>query len=155
MAEITKREIFEVMTDFYGKMIEPEFKALHKRLDEHDQKFRDIFDHFDRIDTKIDRLETEYYGIVAGLDRLEKRIDSVEKRLNRVEERLNGVETRLDGVENRLNHIEIGQKEMHEKLDKEISIRETLERELKDLKHRVSILQGRIEDLEKRLKSFS
>ena len=44
---------------------------------------------------------------------------------------------------------------MSEKLDKEISIRENLEREIKDLKGRVSILQERIEDLEKRLKTFS
>lgn len=41
------------------------------------------------------------------------------------------------------------------KLDREISIRETVEKEIKDLKERVSILQERIQDLEKRLKSFS
>ncbi len=41
------------------------------------------------------------------------------------------------------------------KLDKEISIRESIEKEIKDLKERVSVLQGRIQDLEKRLKTFS
>jgi predicted nucleic acid-binding Zn-ribbon protein len=42
-----------------------------------------------------------------------------------------------------------------QKLDKEISIREIIEKEIKDLKQRVSTLQERIQDLEKRLKSFS
>lgn len=38
---------------------------------------------------------------------------------------------------------------------KEISLREILENEIKDLKERVSVMQERIEDLEKRLKTFS
>jgi len=41
------------------------------------------------------------------------------------------------------------------KLDKEISIREMIEKEIKDLKQRAAILQERIEDLEKRLKAVS
>lgn len=69
----------------------------------------------------------EYYSIVAAIDRVEKRLDNIEH----------------------------GQNVMSENLDKEISIRENLEREIKDLKQRVSILQERIEDLEKRLKTFS
>ena len=44
---------------------------------------------------------------------------------------------------------------MNEKLDKEISIREIVEKEIKDLKQRILTLQERIEDLERRLKTFS
>jgi hypothetical protein len=60
MAEITKKDIFDTLNEFYGKVIEPRFDRIEKRLDEHDQKFRDILEHFDKIYTKLDRLETEY-----------------------------------------------------------------------------------------------
>jgi chromosome segregation ATPase len=68
-------------------------------------------------------------------------LDKVEGRLGKVEGLLENVGTRLNGME--------------QKLDKEISLREHIEKEIKDLKQRVSILQERIEDLEKRLKTFS
>jgi len=49
MAEITKKDISDTLSQFYGKIIQPEFKETRKKLDGHDQKFRDILDHFDRI----------------------------------------------------------------------------------------------------------
>jgi uncharacterized protein YlxW (UPF0749 family) len=54
----------------------------------------------------------------------------------------------LDKIEIRLDAID-------QKLDKEISVRQMIEKEIKDLKQRLTTLQERIEDLEKRLKSFS
>jgi len=61
MAEITKKDIFDTLSEFYGKVIEPRFDRIEKILGEHDQTFRDLLDHFDKIYTKFDRLETEYY----------------------------------------------------------------------------------------------
>jgi hypothetical protein len=60
MAATTKKDIFDTLSEFYGKIIEPEFKEIRKKLNEHDEKLRDIVEHFDRIYTKLDRLETEY-----------------------------------------------------------------------------------------------
>jgi len=64
MADITKKDMFDTLVEFYGKVIEPEFKAIHNKLDDHDRKFKDLLEHFDRIYTKLDRLETEYYSII-------------------------------------------------------------------------------------------
>ena len=61
MADITKKDIFDTLSDFYGRMIEPEFRAIRGKLEEHDQKFKDLLEHFDRIYTRFDKLETEYY----------------------------------------------------------------------------------------------
>ncbi len=133
MAEI-KKDILDTLGEFYGKFIEPEFKAIRGKLDEHDQKFRDILHHFDGIYARFERLETEYYSIIAAIDRTEKHLEQVEGRLGKIEAQMDG----------------IGQK-----LDKEISIRQIIEKEIKDLKQRVTTLQERIEDLEKRLKSSS
>ena len=63
MAEITKKDIFDTLSEFFGKVIELRFDRIEKTLDEHGQKFRDLVEHFDRIYTKLDRLETEYYSI--------------------------------------------------------------------------------------------
>jgi hypothetical protein len=63
MAEITRKDIFDTLSEFYGKIIEPSFDRIEKRLDEDGQEFRDLIDHFGRIYTKLDRLETEYYSI--------------------------------------------------------------------------------------------
>ncbi len=61
------------------------------------------------------------------------------------------MEKRLDHVDGRLDKIEIRLDTIDQKLDKEISVRQMIEKEIRDLKQRVAILQERIEDLEKRL----
>jgi chromosome segregation ATPase len=115
-----KKDISEALVDFYEKLVEPEFRTIRSKLDVHDQKLKDLLDHFDRIYARLDRLETEYFSINAAIDRLEGIVGKIDK-----------------------------------KLDAELSLRERLEKEILDLKQRVSVIQDRIEDLEKRLKSFS
>ena len=58
MAAITRKDIFDTLTDFYGRMIEPEFRTIRGKLEEHDQTFKDLFQHFGTIYTKLDRLES-------------------------------------------------------------------------------------------------
>jgi chromosome segregation ATPase len=100
MAEMTKKDIFDTLSEFYGKVVEPRFDRIEKRLDQDDQKFRDLIDHFDKIHTKLDRLETEYYSIVAGIDRMERRLDHVDGRLDKIEIRLDTVDQKLDQYQN-------------------------------------------------------
>jgi predicted nucleic acid-binding Zn-ribbon protein len=127
MSPITKKDMLDTLSEFYGKFIEPEFKGMRSKLDGHDQHFKDLLEHFDRIYTRFDRLETEYFSITAAVGRIEQRLDG----------------------------IQTGMEKTGEKLDIEISFRDRLEKEIGDLKHRVSTLQDRIEELEKRLKTFS
>jgi chromosome segregation ATPase len=131
---ITKKDISDALADLHGKAIQPQFDRLNKRLDDHDKKFADLLTHFDQIYTKLGRLETEYYTITAGLQRLENRME-------RLEGRMGGLEDRTERIEG--------------KLDKEIGIREQLEKEVSDLKQRVIALQARIEELENHLKTMS
>jgi len=58
MTVITKKDMFDILTEFYGKVIELRFDRIEKRLDEHDEKFRDILQHFDEVYKKLERLET-------------------------------------------------------------------------------------------------
>jgi chromosome segregation ATPase len=147
---LTKRDISDTFNEIFGKMIEPRFDRIEdtiqkqieprfdriefyireqieprfdkidKKLEENEKKFNDLLNHFDQIYNRLDRLETEYFTITAGLQRVEKQLVGIE-----------------------------------EKLDKEIAIRERLEREISDLKQRVAVLQRKIEEIEIRLKTIS
>lgn len=75
MAAITKKDIFDTLIESHGRVLEPRFDQIDKRLDEHDQKFRDILKHSDQIYQRFERLETEYYSITAGLQRIEDKLD--------------------------------------------------------------------------------
>jgi hypothetical protein len=54
MAGITRKDILDTLSEFYGKFIEPEFRAIQGKLEEHDQKFKDLIEHFDRIYVGLD-----------------------------------------------------------------------------------------------------
>jgi len=142
MEPITKKDLTDALEEFHKKTIEPRFDRIEsyilnrieprfdkieKKLEEHDKKFVDLLDHFVQIYHRLDRLETEYHTITISLQRIEERLD-------RVEAQLGGMKVEQD---------------------KEIALREHLEKEIVDLKQRVFVLQGRIEELEKHLKAVS
>ncbi len=141
MEPITKKDLADTLIEFYGKVIEPQFNKINEKLEGHDKKFADLFNHFDQIYHRLDRLETEYHTIISSLQRIEERLGGVEKRLDHVEIRLDGVDKRLDRIEG--------------KLDKEIDLKEHLEKEVADLKQRAILLQNQIEELENRIKILS
>ena len=49
MAAVTKKEMVDVLKEFYGKVLEPRFDRIEKKLDDHDQKIKDILDRFDTL----------------------------------------------------------------------------------------------------------
>lgn len=89
----------------------------------------------------MDRLETEYHTITFSIQRIDGQLDGVLKRLDHVEVRLDGIDKHLDRIEG--------------KFDKEIDLKERLEKEVADLKQRSILLQNRIEELENRIKILS
>ncbi len=66
-----KKRYIDALSEFYSRVIEPRFDRIEKRLDGHDDKFRDILQHFDGIYSRFEQLETEYYSIVGAIDRTE------------------------------------------------------------------------------------
>jgi predicted nucleic acid-binding Zn-ribbon protein len=70
---------------------------------------------FDAIFQRMDRLETEYHMLVAGVKRIEERLDRVEERLDRVEQKLDraalksevlALKARVEALERRLSEAE-------------------------------------------------
>lgn len=113
VAPITKKDVSDALVDFYGKVIEPQFDRLNKRLDQHDKKFDDLLAHSDQIYSRLDRLETEYYTITAGLQRLEDRMGRIEEKLDkeiaireRLEKEVSDLKQRVFALQARIEEIE-------------------------------------------------
>jgi archaellum component FlaC len=72
VTEISRKEMFDVLNDFYTKILEPRFDSIEKKLDGHDQKFDDLTRHLDQIYSRFERLEMEYHAINGAIDRLDE-----------------------------------------------------------------------------------
>jgi chromosome segregation ATPase len=113
VAPITKKDVSDALADFYGKVIEPRFDRLERRLDEHGKKFADLLAHFDQIYSRLDRLETEYFAITAALQRLEDRMGRIEEKLDkeiaireRLEKEVSDLKQRVTALQTRIEEIE-------------------------------------------------
>ena len=85
------------------------FDAIERRLDAHDERFREILGHLEAIYGRLERLEQEYYAIVEGLRRIEAILteertgrEALERGLAELRERVALLQARIDEVERRL-----------------------------------------------------
>ena len=126
---LTKKDISDTFNEFFGKVIEPRFDRIEsyiqkqieprfdkidKKLEESDRKFNDLLNHFDQIYNRLDRLETEYFTITAGLQRVEKQLVGIEEKLDKeiaIRERLEGeisdLKQRVVVLQRKIEEIEI------------------------------------------------
>ena len=126
---LTKKDISDTFNEFFGKVIEPRFDRIEsyiqkqieprfdkidKKLEESDRKFNDLLNHFDQIYNRLDRLETEYFTINAGLQRVEKQLVGIEEKLDKeiaIRERLEGeisdLKQRVVVLQRKIEEIEI------------------------------------------------
>jgi predicted nucleic acid-binding Zn-ribbon protein len=113
-------DIIPILTKFHREVVLPDIQRI---VGESEQRLRnEIHDAFDALAQRLDRLETEYQMLVAGLKRVEESLDGVEARLAKVEGRLGAIEQRLDRV--------------------------ALKAEVQDLKARVEALERRIAEID-------
>ena len=126
---LTKKDLSDTFNEFFGKVIEPRFDRIEfyireqieprfdkidKKLEENDRKFNDLLNHFDPIYNRLDRLETEYFTITAGLQRVEKQLVGIEEKLDKeidIRERLEGeisdLKQRVVVLQRKIEEIEI------------------------------------------------
>ena len=126
---LTKKDISDTFNEFFGKVIEPRFDRIEsyiqkqieprfdkidKKLEENDRKINDLLNHFDQIYNRLDRLETEYFTITAGLQRVEKQLVGIEEKLDKkiaIRERLEGeisdLKQRVVVLQRKIEEIEI------------------------------------------------
>jgi chromosome segregation ATPase len=105
---------FDRIESYIQRQIEPRFDKIDKKLEENDKKFNDLLNHFDQIYNRLDRLETEYFTITAGLQRVEKQLVGIEEKLDKeiaIRERLEGeisdLKQRVVALQRKIEEIEI------------------------------------------------
>ena len=53
MEPITKKDLTDVLIKFYGKVIEPRFDKIEKKLEEHDKKFAHLFTYIKERENRL------------------------------------------------------------------------------------------------------
>src|SRR2546422_606069 len=111
--------------------IDRRFDTIDQRFEIIDQRFETMDRHFDTIDRRFDELRAELLG----------HFDEIYRRLERLEQEYHAITQALRRIEAML-------------ADERVR-RDILERDLATLRENVAVLNARIEDIERRLRSGS
>lgn len=158
--------------------IDRKFDAIDTRFNAVDARFNAVDARFAAIDEQLSGINAEFIGINARFARLDAHFVGVDAQFAAVDRRFTALEHRFDGLERRfeegfrdiLGHLDaiyqrLGRLEQEYQavvealrrierlLSGEQAERETLERNLADLRERVALLQARIDELERRLRA--
>ena len=101
-----KNDIAGTLLDFYHNILQPEFTAIKEKLHEHDEKFRDIIDHFDSLYNRLGRLEDEYLMVMHGVKRIEESLESGNVKRSDLEKMVRDLKGRFSDIQSRIEHIE-------------------------------------------------
>ncbi|KRT75432.1 MAG: hypothetical protein XU13_C0001G0007 [Candidatus Rokubacteria bacterium CSP1-6] len=96
-----------------------------------DQRFLAIDRRFDTIDQRFDTIDERFREVLGHFDEIYRRLDRLEQEYYAIVQALR----RIEGL-----------------LADDIGRREVLERGLEELKHQVTALQARIDELEQRIR---
>ena len=58
-----KEDISAALLAFYEKVLEPEFRSIEEKLCQHDEKFKQLFDRFDILHQRLEKLEKGFHSI--------------------------------------------------------------------------------------------
>ncbi len=125
---------YEQLVLFLGERFETidrRFDTIDQRFEIVGQRFETIDRHFDTIDRRFDELRAELLG----------HFDEIYRRLERLEQEYHAITQALRRIEAML-------------ADERVR-RDILERDLATLRENVAVLNARIEDIERRLRSGS
>ena len=59
---------------FYDKVLEPEFRSIEEKLSEHDEKFKQLFDRFDILHQRLEKLEKGFHSIAMRCHVVSRRL---------------------------------------------------------------------------------
>jgi predicted nucleic acid-binding Zn-ribbon protein len=99
-------ELVQVLTRFHRDVLRPDVERI---VGESERRLRDeMHAIFDGLAQRLDRLETEYQMLVAGLRRVEERLDRIEQRMDKMALRteLLDLKGRVEALEEQIRAIE-------------------------------------------------
>jgi predicted nucleic acid-binding Zn-ribbon protein len=90
-------DLLSVLTRFHREVVLPDMERVVGSVE---IRLRDEMQTgFDALAQKLDKLDTEYHMLVAGLKRVEERLEAVEERLDAVEKRFDKMALKAELVE--------------------------------------------------------
>lgn len=99
-------DLVTVLTRFHRDVLLPDVTRL---IQESEGRLRDeMHSIFDGISHRLDRLETEYQMLVAGVKRIEERLDRLEQRMDRfaLRSEIEDLRSRVKVLETRLAELD-------------------------------------------------
>jgi predicted nucleic acid-binding Zn-ribbon protein len=99
-------DLVQVLTKFHRDIVVPDIERI---VGASEQRLRsEMQTLFDALAQRLDRLETEYHMLVAGLKRVEERLDRVEQKLDKMALRTELLElkARVDGLQEQVRTLE-------------------------------------------------
>ena len=99
-----------VLARFHQEVVRPDIERIvGDRVAGAEQRLCDeMHTLFDALAQRMDRLETEYHMLVAGLKRVEERLDRLEQRMDKLALRseLLELKARVDGLQQQVHVLE-------------------------------------------------
>jgi chromosome segregation ATPase len=117
MIGLVAGDLLPILARFHREVLRPDIERIvGDAVEGAERRLRDeMHTLFAALAQRLDRLETEYHMLVAGLKRVEERLDRVEGRLDRIEQRLDRtalrselleLKARVDGLQEQVRTLE-------------------------------------------------
>ena len=103
-------DLIPILAKFHRDVLLPDVKrVVAEAVEASERRLRDEMQTgFDALAQRLDRLETEYQMIVAGLKRLDERMDRIEQRMDKmaIRSELLELKARVDGLQEQVRTLE-------------------------------------------------
>src|SRR5712692_6207791 len=153
---------YEQLVLFLGERFETidrRFDTIDQRFDTIDQRFDTIDQRFDTIDRRFDTIDQRFEIVGQRFETMDRHFDTIDRRFDELRAELLGhfdeIYRRLERLEQEYHAITQALRRIEAMLVDERVRRDILERDLATLRENVAVLNARIEDIERRLRSGS
>ena len=147
---VTLAVLTTALAEFHREIIRPDVQQIVGDAVANSE--RRMQANFDSVFHKLDKLETEYEALKAGLGRVEERLGRMDERFDGVDHRLGALERQYQDLLAGLHRLEERLARVEKKVDELVIAREKdpLRAEVAELRTRVDSLQAQVRTLEKR-----
>ena len=135
------------------------FETIDRRFETIDRRFDTIDQCFDTIDQRFDTIDQRFEIVGQRFETMDRHFDTIDRRFDGLRADLLGhfdeIYRRLERLEQEYHAITQALRRIEALLVDERVRREILERDLAALRDKFAVLNARIEDIERRLRSGS
>lgn len=157
MAEITKKDIFEVLQEFSKKALDQKFERIDQRFDQIDHRFEDVDRRFEQMDQRFGEADQRFENLDQRINGLDHKVDQFK------EEIIHQFHVISEGVISQVKLVAEGVMNLDEKFTREIAsfrreneqahqeIMAMIKFSYAELDRRISMLETEVQDLKRRM----